>query len=1400
MPKYQFNNIRENPEFQEFVKSNWHRDVGSIQDYEIEAMFYQFKSRSNDMSPQDREFVNEIAASAQPQELDDLTSIYYPEKKYADLSEEDKSFVAVTNYEAKELNISLDDIKEFLRNQNSPEDLDSEKTAEDVYDAFHELADKYRYEPKQEDFDNFMKLKEEYLADKSPEERKIVEQQLERFLNNQDQEQMIYGNELYTVDDDFRNMFKEAEAKIQPAQQNTTNEQTPLEVSLDPADNTNQNTREDAPVQTNVPPTPPHDDHLQTNDNTPEPAPVQTAIPPREPENPKPQPVREEEEARIRSFNSDNNEALLDMVKVDALREMGVITDDDLNKLSKLPEEQVKNNINLLNDKLPKMSQQQLAEFEDKVTDRMLGNDELFALVPPAALAKAYTGLDAKIAQEQDNAKKQDLTAKKDKVGARMEQLTTMLAQNDHTFDDLYFADTTNIADVYEGYVKMYDAMDKNWRSPRDGGPLAQQIRQGEYKLREVYSQYREDYNLKNITANDADKLQKRYEDLNKQLSGVEIDENTAKLVSNFKFLDEQGNVEPQFVDKDGKQSDVYTDGAKVIEGSKLETSIRLAKQQILLENIGTETQFDDKTLQQQLAEQLPESLYGLHVADKVVQTGVEHPKQFTDKKFLNQFVADLANPNQPMAISHKGYEAGVDHAVNATAGYANALAASLSRPDLSADKEYTLANDSGRNKPVVMSVFNPIQNIDKRANDRAQNNVSKRAVRIEMLKRTAKGFASAFIVSAGITTLGTMAAADASLTASTMGLNKVAGMAIGSALAIGMTFKQIRSWRKQQKKEGKPAGFMAMLKDRKLAMTMATTAMGAAALGFAATGNPGVAQALGMGALAVGTANGVISNYGDSRKAGLGKFESVGWAALQAIGNAAGAYSGRLTANMAIDAWNKAHPNSELFQHKEVVGQKEVTDRVETQYKEGVSERAQQTVGKWYAGHEDQLQQRVAEINQYNAEHSTNIDPYRYLMAAHDAGAQTPDNMTLHNQGSPDVLSHGNHKVLGAGWSQETGISQQEVGNLANSVTTDGHVNISPESLRAFQQIDGHINMYNQVGYVDGAPYQNDGVLQSNASQNDAGRFVQDAKGDRFTTYADGDGVHQQHVITHKEDVIGMVRNESTLGYGMFGVMGNFLGAKKLKKRIGALLDRIKGKQPVKPITTPKKQYVAPQITVKDKIPDLMLDEYKIVYGAKPDENSKQYQNYAKRVEEERKAQAPDMSMNDFLLKRRADLDKVILDNIGDTHRTKIGSTVDNDKDGVKSRNDYLVKRSRDSRSTTAVVSDIRQSLMQSNLTSENYTDKITLSHFTKYAEHAVKHDSLAADGSRDVSLNPQLKGKYKNGNSDVKVTDLNAYLVEGKPLAQCQETVKGKDARQAMSDIRKQNQTSSLKKGGRE
>lgn len=174
----------------------------------------------------------------------------------------------------------------------------------------------------------------------------------------------------------------------------------------------------------------------------------------------------EQEEARLRSFNSDQNDTLLDMVKVEALRDMKVISDDEWNKVPKQPEEMIQARIEMLNDKLPKLSDKQLAEYESRVTDKMVSNDELFNLVPPAALAKAYIGLDKQIAEEKDDAQKQNLAAKK-KNRRSYGAADNYAGKKEHTFDDMYFADKTNIADVYDGYVQMYDALDKNWRDEK---------------------------------------------------------------------------------------------------------------------------------------------------------------------------------------------------------------------------------------------------------------------------------------------------------------------------------------------------------------------------------------------------------------------------------------------------------------------------------------------------------------------------------------------------------------------------------------------------------------------------------------------------------------------------------------------------------------------------------------------------------------------------------------------------------------------------------------------------------------------------------------------------------------------------------------------------------------------
>jgi hypothetical protein len=86
-----------------------------------------------------------------------------------------------------------------------------------------------------------------------------------------------------------------------------------------------------------------------------------------------------------------------------------------------------------------------------------------------------------------------------------------------------------------------------------------------------------------------------------------------------------------------------------------------------------------------------------------------------------------------------------------------------------------------------------------------------------------------------------------------------------------------------------------------------------------------------------------------------------------------------------------------------------------------------------------------------------------------------------------------------------------------------------------------------------------------------------------------------------------------------------------------------------------------------------------------------------------------------------------------------------------------------------------IRESLLQSNLTQDNRNNVITFSHFTKYAEHWTNADNVVAYGSRNMALNP---GDTKRDIMAV-YTDLNAYLAEGKPLADCQILVKRENLR---------------------
>ena len=750
-----------------------------------------------------------------------------------------------------------------------------------------------------------------------------------------------------------------------------------------------------------------------------------------------------------------------------------------------------------------------------------------------------------------------------------------------------------------------------------------------------------------------------------------------------------------------------------------------------------------------------------------------------------------MTNPEIQYTATPSAYENGTNGLVNYVGGYQAAL-----------------ADKVGPESQIVDKLTQPIAHMDQRADSRsnASSNMSKREVRIEMLKRCAKGFTSAFVVSGAITAVSTMTAAqvaDASITAATAGTNKVAGliaMGIGTTVGVGLTLRQINKWRKARKAEGKSAGFKDFIKDRKMVMTTATTILGCAALGAAATGNPGWAAGLGTAALTIGTANGVISNYQDSKKMGLSKLESIGWSVAQAGANIIGMQAGIQTAHAGIDWYNKHNPDNTLFQHRETHTEttSETIKTEEIVYKDGAIEASKETLMKLYDGNTEALNHDLSQVKaQLEAMGVKDVDPHRALQMLADAGMNTGVDKINFN-GTDYVHNNGNNCVMGEGWQQTQGISSETVNALASVKGPDGTITITPETVQALRTVDPLVSMSNQVGYggptsdhfVDTRP----GGLDNNAVRQD-GVFVGKENGDFFATNANGESAFETRInettVTHTNTTETLVPQKPVNGWGMFGVMGNILNPiKKLKERVGSLLDATKGifkkkkKEPIDdPIVIPVDPIIIPDdpiIIKKDpNITKLLMDEYEIVYGVKPKEDGQSFKNYCKRVEKEHQSDAPEQNMVQFLLNRRSKLDEAI--NKGAPEHEK------------KEHNKMAFI---DRRAFSPQVITIRENIMTSNLTAQNYQGAITMSAFITMAPYALdrvgedgrKAHLIGKEGSRDISKNPNLD-RYDE-KSTFTVTDLNKLLVEKLPLAKCQISGTGIHAmKEAMYQVRKDN-----------
>lgn len=851
-------------------------------------------------------------------------------------------------------------------------------------------------------------------------------------------------------------------------------------------------------------------------------------------------PKLNENDTRIRALTSDQN--LLRLVKRIAVAygddNVRLLSAREVDKVSELRDIDAVNKV-IAN--VPQMSAGQRLDFCDAfVGENMSGLD----LATPAILGGAYRAI-ASRARDGETGQQERL----DKIAARIDDLSADFANSGGMVvsqKEWPLVDTNNIADVYEGFANMLDARMADidaTKNPEKYSEMQADLKQ----IETVVSDYDNVWGLKKLRGENAEKLAERWDEIYRALNRAELSEETKERLAKYKFLDNKDEIIPQFVS--GKRGDTekyteYEPGFRIAKDGRLASVVELARHDVAKKHVADfETDIDEDALEIELNDEVLTKLFEIDAADKIVQNATENPELFTDPKYRTEFIERLAREGGQ--ISDTGYNAAIDAQTNATAGWA-------------ARVKNKLGTASKKIGGFFGKVFEPIKHIDKMADVRmTRRSISKREKRIELFTRILKGFASAAIASALITTIATAAAAVAGVSVA------MTLAAISIVTAIGMGVIQVTRWRKAQQAAGRSTDINEFLKDKRLVASLGASLLAVVAMCFGAAGLAVAAKSLGIGALTIGGANNAVSAYRDARDARMSVAESIAWAIANAGAVVAGGFTGRALAHMGINAYNNANPRNTVFQNEttrvesqETPTTREITEtRVE--YTKDALDNAERIARMWYRDNPDILQQRVDAINAYNVEHGTNIDPYRAIMINGDAGGRTFDNMRLHINNSRidpninDVYSHGQHRVLTDAWGRANGFTHEELNAARHLFARDGSINSA--GMDAVAKLDNMISDTNTVGYVDNRPVHTDNYFKPN-----------DPKG--WTTYTGGNAPKVENTYTTTETVtttkpVEYIDYTPTKGDGvaMFGNYTPRARRTQLRDRLGSFVDRVR-------------------------------------------------------------------------------------------------------------------------------------------------------------------------------------------------------------------------------------------------
>jgi hypothetical protein len=750
----------------------------------------------------------------------------------------------------------------------------------------------------------------------------------------------------------------------------------------------------------------------------------------------------------------------------------------------------------------------------------------------PAILAAAYEY----ISEHKNDS--DEMRNRFERIGAHIDTLSGDFANTGGMVvnnDEWPLVDINNIADAYEGLLHTFAARRADVERAGDTEKVAEYNGNLD-QLQTVIAEYDLRWGLSNLHPEHASKIEDRWDDLWDTVNRAEFTPELKENLHKWEFTDSKGRKIPQFK-KNGRLD----------KSGRLAAILDLARHDVAKKHVArVKEKIDEDELATELNEEIEFKLYNLAVADKIVNDASANPDQFDNPEFREQMMADLSRDGA--VISDAGYNAQVDADVNATAGWAARIKSKLG----------TAAENVGG---FFGNIFRPIKRVDRLANVRTTGGAAdRRTARIEFFKRILKGFASAFIASALITTIATAAAATA-------GISLAASMAaIGMVTAIGMGIVQISRWRKAQKKAGNPTDIHAFLSDKRLVASLGVSAIAVVAMCFGAAGMATAATSLGYGALALGGAKNTVETYRDARRTKMSVAESLAWAIANAGAVIAGGFTGRMAANAGINYYNEQNPENRLFQNAQdrVIEHETEHTETRTEYTQDALDNAERIAKMWYRNNPDVLQQRVDAINAYNAEHGTNIDPYRAVMINADAGGQTFDNMRLHVNNSHidpninDIYSHGHHRVLTDAWGRAYDFSPDELRAAAHLFNADGSIN--PDGMDVISRLDNYVGETNTVGYMPGRGVHTDNYL----NQNDVARGGEVSSNGRvYSTYTDGNPAMVENTYTTTETTYENVTDYNRANGDGMATFGNYNqrtnGRVGLRDRVGALVNRVR-------------------------------------------------------------------------------------------------------------------------------------------------------------------------------------------------------------------------------------------------